>query len=128
MTRQKVKLAMVANENSRTISLKKRRLGLVKKVRELTILCDVKACMIIYSPNDPEPLVWPSVDVARDLLDDFFSLPEVEKKKKETTLESYIKEKKKASRAIGEDSKEEQGVCGWSAHGANPPWSSNGRS
>ncbi|CAN8269440.1 unnamed protein product [Cochlearia groenlandica] len=93
MTRQKVKLAMVANENSKTISLKKRRLGLVKKVRELTILCDVKACMIIYSPNDPEPLVWPSVDVARDLLDDFFSLPEVEKKKKETSLESYIKEK-----------------------------------
>lgn len=93
MTRKKVKLAWVANESSRVISLKKRRLGLVKKARELTILCDVKGCMIIFSPNEAEPTVWPSAEAARDLLDDFFALPEIEKKKKEMTLESYLKEK-----------------------------------
>ncbi|VVA97278.1 unnamed protein product [Arabis nemorensis] len=95
MTRKKVKLAWVANENSRTMSLKKRRLGIVKKARELTILCDVRVCIIIFSPKETEPIVWPSVEAARDLLYDFFALPEIEKKRKETSLESYLKEKTK---------------------------------
>ncbi|ESQ48861.1 hypothetical protein EUTSA_v10022157mg [Eutrema salsugineum] len=93
MTRKKIRLAWVENENSRAVSLKKRRLGLVKKVRELTILCDVKACMILFSPDEVEPMVWPSVAAARDLLDEFSALPDVVKKKKETSLESYLKEK-----------------------------------
>ncbi|ESQ48862.1 hypothetical protein EUTSA_v10021945mg, partial [Eutrema salsugineum] len=93
MPRKKIRLTLVANENKRATSLRKRKLGLVKKVRELTILCDVKACLIIFSPNDAEPMVWPSVEAARDLLDDYFALPEFEKKQNETTLESYLKEK-----------------------------------
>ncbi|KAL1204712.1 Agamous-like MADS-box protein AGL80 [Cardamine amara subsp. amara] len=93
MTRKKVRLAWVGNSNSRTVSLKKRRLGLSKKVKELTILCDVKAFIIMFSPNEAEPMVWPSVEVARDLLRYFFALPEFERKKKETNLQSYLKEK-----------------------------------
>lgn len=54
----------------------------MKKVKEVTILCDVKACMILFSLNEEEPIVWPSVEKTRDLLDNFFSLPEIEKKKK----------------------------------------------
>ncbi|CAH2053999.1 unnamed protein product [Thlaspi arvense] len=95
MTGKRVKLVVVANENSRATSLKKRRLGLVKKVSELTILCDLKACLIMVNPNEAEPMVWPSVEAARDLLDEFFSLPEYERRKKETTLVSHLKEKTK---------------------------------
>ncbi|CAE5970675.1 unnamed protein product [Arabidopsis arenosa] len=51
--------------------------------------------MIMFSPYEVEPLVWPSVEKARDVLDGFFALPEIEKKKKEMSLESYLKEKTK---------------------------------
>ncbi|KFK38546.1 hypothetical protein AALP_AA3G128000 [Arabis alpina] len=93
MTRKKIQLAWIANENARTISLKKRRLGLVKKVSQLSILCDVKACLIVFSPEEAEPLVWPSVEAVRDLLDDFFALPDIVQKKKEMSLESFLIEK-----------------------------------
>lgn len=90
---KKVKLALVENENSRALTLKKRRSGLVKKVKELSILCDVKACLIMFSPKEVEPMVWPSAEAARNILKDFNALPDFVKKKNETTLESYLKEK-----------------------------------
>ncbi|KAF8099975.1 hypothetical protein N665_0234s0022 [Sinapis alba] len=90
---KKVKLALMANENSREITLKKRRSGLVKKVKELSILCDTKSCFIMFSPKEVEPMVWPSAEAARNLLEDFNALPDFMKNKNETTLESYLKEK-----------------------------------
>ncbi|CAL9223020.1 unnamed protein product, partial [Arabidopsis halleri] len=78
--------------------MKKIRVWLMKKVKELTILCAVRACMIMFSPNDVEPMVWPSVEKAHDLLDGFFALPEIEKKKKEISLQTYLKEKTKKVR------------------------------
>ncbi|KAF8088877.1 hypothetical protein N665_0528s0034 [Sinapis alba] len=90
---KKVKLALMANENSRAVTLKRRSSGLVKKVKELSILCDVKACLIMFSPKEIEPMVWPSAEAARNLLKDFNDLPDFMKKKNETTLESYLKEK-----------------------------------
>ncbi|CAN8324876.1 unnamed protein product [Cochlearia groenlandica] len=72
----------------------KRRLGLIKKVSELTILCDVKACLIIFSLNEAEPMLFPpSADAVRDLLDRYFALPIIEQKKKETSLGAYLKNK-----------------------------------
>ncbi|KAF3606456.1 hypothetical protein DY000_02050871 [Brassica cretica] len=90
---KKVKLALMENENSRAITLKKRRSGLVKKVKEISTLCDVKACLIMFSPKEVEPMVWPSAEAARNLLKDFDALPAFTKKKNETSLESYLKEK-----------------------------------
>ncbi|KAF8049639.1 hypothetical protein N665_2163s0006 [Sinapis alba] len=90
---KKVKLALMAKENSREIILKKRRSGVVKKVKELSILCDTNACFIMFSPKEVEPMVWPSAEAARNLLEDFNALPDFMKKKNETTLESYLKEK-----------------------------------
>ncbi|KAG7656248.1 Transcription factor MADS-box [Arabidopsis suecica] len=34
-----------------------------KKLHELTTLCDVKACVVTYSPYE-NPVVWPSTEVA----------------------------------------------------------------
>ncbi|KAG2305832.1 hypothetical protein Bca52824_025580 [Brassica carinata] len=70
---KKVKLALVENEYSRAVTLKKRRSGLVKK--------------------EAEPMVWPSAEAARNLLKEFNALRDFAKKKNETTLESYLKEK-----------------------------------
>nr|AAD17410.1 hypothetical protein [Arabidopsis thaliana] len=59
------------------------------------ILCAVKACIIMFSPHEVEPMVWPSFEKARDLLDGFFALPDIKKKKKQMSLEMYLKEKTK---------------------------------
>ncbi|XP_010558917.1 PREDICTED: agamous-like MADS-box protein AGL80 [Tarenaya hassleriana] len=91
--KRKVKLAWIVNENARKASLKKRKLGLVKKVQELTILCDVKACLIIFSADEAAPLVWPNPEVARGLLDRYFALPDIERSKKATNQESYLRDK-----------------------------------
>jgi len=33
--------------------------GLLKKVGEITTLCDIQACAIIYTPDEPKAEVWP---------------------------------------------------------------------
>ncbi|PPS08170.1 hypothetical protein GOBAR_AA12474 [Gossypium barbadense] len=79
MTRKKVKLAWIANNTTRRASLKKRRLGLVKKVMELTTLCGIEACLVIYSPDEQEPMVWPSQEEARRLIQKFYQVPEIKR-------------------------------------------------
>ncbi|PPS11188.1 hypothetical protein GOBAR_AA09444 [Gossypium barbadense] len=59
---KRVKLAWIADNAARRASPKKRRLGLVKKVMELTTLCGTEACLVIYSPDEQPPVVWPSHD------------------------------------------------------------------
>ncbi|AEC09797.1 putative transcription factor MADS-type1 family [Arabidopsis thaliana] len=93
MTRKKVKLVWIENDKSRATSLQKMRVGLLKKVKELTILCAVRAIVIIFSPDKVGPLVWPSPQATHGLLDEFFALPKSVQKKKESNVESYLKEK-----------------------------------
>lgn len=38
-------------------------------------------------------MVWPSVETARDLLCNFFALPEFDRKKNEKNLQPYLEEK-----------------------------------
>ncbi|KAK8960518.1 Agamous-like MADS-box protein AGL80 [Platanthera guangdongensis] len=71
MARKKTRLAYITGTAARNATLRKRRLGLLKKVRELSILCDVPACAVIYAPNERQPEVWPSVEAARGLLCQF---------------------------------------------------------
>ncbi|GFQ03826.1 agamous-like mads-box protein agl36 [Phtheirospermum japonicum] len=63
MGRAKLKMELIAKEKSRLTTFKKRKQGLIRKIREFTTLCDVSACMIIYGPNQEsgrsEPETWP---------------------------------------------------------------------
>ncbi|CAK7342077.1 unnamed protein product [Dovyalis caffra] len=93
MTRKKVKLMWIVNDAARKASLKKRRVGLLKKVSELTILCGIEAFVIIYSPDDPEPAFWPSRSEVQQLLMRFHNMPQMERYKKMTNQESYLKER-----------------------------------
>ncbi|XVF55881.1 hypothetical protein PTKIN_Ptkin06aG0072000 [Pterospermum kingtungense] len=93
MTRKKVKLAWIANDNARKASLKKRRLGLLKKVSELTTLCGTQACVIIYSPDESEPMVWPSHAEVQRQLEEFQKMPELERLKKMMNQETYVRER-----------------------------------
>ncbi|KAL4325934.1 hypothetical protein GQ457_11G031660 [Hibiscus cannabinus] len=52
-TRRKVELAWISYQSARQASLRKRRVGLLKKVEELTTLCGIKSCLV---HNDLEKL------------------------------------------------------------------------
>ncbi|XP_028186499.1 agamous-like MADS-box protein AGL80 [Glycine soja] len=86
---KKVQLAFIANDSARKLTCKKRKKGLLKKVDELSTLCGINACAIVYSPNDPEPEVWPSHWGVHRVLEKFTTMPELEQSKKMVNQESF---------------------------------------
>ncbi|GFY94340.1 AGAMOUS-like 80 [Actinidia rufa] len=93
MTRKKVKLAFITNDSARKATFKKRKKGLMKKVSELSTLCGIDACAIIYSPYETQPEVWPNTVGAQRVLSQFKRMPEMEQNKKMVNQESFIKQR-----------------------------------
>ncbi|XP_047320855.1 agamous-like MADS-box protein AGL80 [Impatiens glandulifera] len=93
MTRRKVQLSFIANNSARKSTLKKRKLGLVKKMHEITTLCGVEGCVIINDDNDPQPTVWPSEAGARRTIERFRSLPIDDQNKRMVNQESFTKQR-----------------------------------
>lgn len=93
MTRKKVKLAFIANDSSRKATFKKRKKGLLKKVNELSTLCGINACAIIYSPYDTNPEVWPSNAGVQRIISDFRKLPEMDQNKKMVDQETFLRQR-----------------------------------
>ncbi|PNX76749.1 agamous-like mads-box protein agl80-like [Trifolium pratense] len=60
---------------------------------EITTLCGVEACAIIFSENDPQPVIWPSPRGVHTVLSRFRRLPELEQSKKMQNQESFLKER-----------------------------------
>ncbi|MBA0752220.1 hypothetical protein Gogos_001076, partial [Gossypium gossypioides] len=90
---KKIKLAYITNDSARKTTYKKRTKGLVKKVHELTTLCGIEACAIIYSPDfDSQPEVWPSHAGARRLLSEFKKLPLSKQNNKMVNQESFLEQ------------------------------------
>ncbi|ONK57462.1 uncharacterized protein A4U43_C09F760 [Asparagus officinalis] len=90
MARKKVTLAWIANDATRRATLKKRRRGLLKKVSELSVLCDVPACVVVYGPDEAQPEVWPNDAQAREVLVQYKSMPESEQCKKRVDQSGYL--------------------------------------
>ncbi|KAG6466596.1 agamous-like MADS-box protein AGL80 [Zingiber officinale] len=94
MARCKVRLVRIANAGSRRTTLRKRLKGLMKKVREMTVLCGVEAAAVVYDPQDPlHPAAWPSRREAALLLQGFRALPEVERLRKMTSQEAFLRQR-----------------------------------
>ncbi|XP_050281522.1 agamous-like MADS-box protein AGL80 [Quercus robur] len=93
MTRKKVKLAYITNDSSRKATFKKRKKGLLKKVSELSTLCDIKTCAIIYSPYDTQPEVWPSPMEVQNIIAKFKMMPEMDQSKKMVNQESFLRQR-----------------------------------
>ncbi|XP_076895292.1 agamous-like MADS-box protein AGL80 [Bidens hawaiensis] len=94
MPRTKVKLAFIENIKSRKSSFVKRKESLKKKMDELCTLCDVKACLILYSPNEREPELWPDdEDAVLHVLHQFRDKPEIERANNMFNQESYLMER-----------------------------------
>ncbi|KAE8732673.1 Agamous-like MADS-box protein AGL90 [Hibiscus syriacus] len=90
MTRKKVKLAYINNDSARKATFKKRKKGLMKKVSELSTLCGIDACAIMYSPYESQPEVWPSPMGVQRVLSKFRKIPEMEQSKKMVNQETFL--------------------------------------
>ncbi|CAK8566080.1 unnamed protein product [Lathyrus sativus] len=92
MARKKVKLAYITCNSKRRETFRKRKSGIMKKVNEISTLCGIEACAIIYDKNNPQPEVWPSDAGVRNVLFKFRSLPEVERSKKMVDQEAFLRQ------------------------------------
>ncbi|RDX88810.1 Agamous-like MADS-box protein AGL80, partial [Mucuna pruriens] len=92
MTRKKVDLMYITNASKRKITLKKRKNGLIKKMDEISTLCEIEACAIIYTPNDPKPEVWPSDSGVKRVISRFRGLSELKQSKKMLNQESLLRQ------------------------------------
>ena len=93
MTRKKVKLAYISNDAARKATFKKRKKGLMKKVSELSTLCDIDACAIIYSPYETQPELFPSAAGVHRVLAKFRRMPEMEQSKKMVNQEGFLRQR-----------------------------------
>uniref|UniRef100_M4DUA0 Uncharacterized protein n=1 Tax=Brassica campestris TaxID=3711 RepID=M4DUA0_BRACM len=51
MGRGKIEIKRIENANNRVVTFSKRRNGLVKKAKEITVLCDAKVALIVFASN-----------------------------------------------------------------------------
>ncbi|KAK8545407.1 hypothetical protein V6N13_066693 [Hibiscus sabdariffa] len=94
MTRNRVKLAYIENDITRKASYNKRKKSMLKKVNELSTLCGLEACVVIYpSTSNSQLEVWPSTATAYRMISDFKALPAQEESNKTMTQESLIKQR-----------------------------------
>ncbi|KAF6145400.1 hypothetical protein GIB67_029169 [Kingdonia uniflora] len=49
MGRGKIEIRRIENSTNRQVTFSKRRAGIMKKARELTVLCDAEVCLIMFS-------------------------------------------------------------------------------
>ncbi|KAF7139504.1 hypothetical protein RHSIM_Rhsim07G0199200 [Rhododendron simsii] len=96
MTRSKVNLTYISNDSARRVTLRKRESGLMKKAEEITTLCGIDACAIIFRPNDPEPNVWPSQLEAQRVISRFRNLSPLEQNRKMVDQESFTRQRLEA--------------------------------
>ncbi|KAH1153320.1 hypothetical protein GYH30_049103 [Glycine max] len=90
MATGKLKLTFIANDSQRKTVCKKRKQSLLKKTEELSTLCGIEACAIVYGPNDHRPEIWPSESGVKNVLGKFMNKPQWEQSKKMMNQESFI--------------------------------------
>ncbi|CAL1413566.1 unnamed protein product [Linum trigynum] len=49
MGRKKVEIKRISDKSSRQVTFSKRRSGLIKKAREISVLCDVQVALLVFS-------------------------------------------------------------------------------
>ncbi|ESQ32186.1 hypothetical protein EUTSA_v10004893mg [Eutrema salsugineum] len=93
MTRQKVKMVYIENESSRKSTYKKRKSGILKKAYELATLCDVPIAVMIDSPYDLSPEMWPSREAVEHVVSEWNKLSVMEKTKKMVNQETFLQQR-----------------------------------
>jgi MADS-box transcription factor len=66
MARGKMEMKKIENKASRQVTYSKRRNGLFKKAKELTVLCDAKVSIIMFSTTEKlHEYISPSITYVR---------------------------------------------------------------
>ncbi|PKI48162.1 agamous-like MADS-box protein AGL80 [Punica granatum] len=92
--RKKVKLAFIAHDSTRRATFTKRKKSLLKKVNELSILCAVPACAIVYGENESKPELWPNSPMSvHQVISKFQEMPLMEQSKKKLNQESFLRQR-----------------------------------
>ncbi|KAI5008325.1 hypothetical protein ZWY2020_009373 [Hordeum vulgare] len=93
MARKKVPLRYIGNgakETSRRRAYETRRKNLMKKAREMGILCNTKACVVVYDEGASAPDVYPSHAEAVAILNRYKDTPNMPRFKKVVTQEEVL--------------------------------------
>ncbi|KAF2949709.1 hypothetical protein DAI22_01g131500 [Oryza sativa Japonica Group] len=93
MARNRIILKKVAKDSTRRLTFKKRRRGLIKKAGELASLCGIGVCVVVYGEGEVKPEVWPSAPEARAILSRFNSAPNIDRFKRVTNQEQYLRKR-----------------------------------
>ncbi|GAB2297781.1 hypothetical protein Dimus_031868 [Dionaea muscipula] len=105
MGRAKLPMKFIEKEKTRNITFLKRKKGLKKKACELSTLCDVPICIIIFPNNNnnaasaaakSEPEIWPSrPQKVLDVLNRYILLPSEDQQRRALNLSDILLGKKK---------------------------------
>ncbi|XP_059315732.1 agamous-like MADS-box protein AGL80 [Lycium ferocissimum] len=80
--------------NSDESQRKARRItSLSKQANDLSTLCDIPIALIIFSPGETNPTIWPNEDEAKVIVTRYLSHTENEKFKNLVKLETYFSSK-----------------------------------
>ncbi|XP_049345018.1 agamous-like MADS-box protein MADS1 [Solanum verrucosum] len=104
MGRSKIKVEFFQDHKKRKSTFVNRKAGLVKKISELSILCDIKACMIIYEGNNHQ--MWPNdSNEVKELINLYKTQPFEGRSKRGKTLSNYFEDdqKKRAEVKVEKD-------------------------
>ncbi|OIW14056.1 hypothetical protein TanjilG_11401 [Lupinus angustifolius] len=93
MARRNTKHAYIVNDAKRNATYKKRKNSLIKKTMEISTLCGVDACAIIYRSNELQPEVWPSHSGVQSVLYKFLTFPPLEQSRKMFDQQSFLKQR-----------------------------------
>ncbi|GMN23120.1 hypothetical protein TIFTF001_000007 [Ficus carica] len=76
-------------------------------MKEITTLCDIDACAIIYSPYDPKPEVFSSSSGVQQIPTSFKTMPQRGQSKKILNQESFLQQRiDKANKKLNKPQKE----------------------
>ncbi|XP_060200130.1 MADS-box transcription factor PHERES 2-like [Lycium barbarum] len=67
--------------------------SLSKQANDLCTLCDIPIALIIFSPGEISPTIWPNEDAAKVIVTRYLSHTKTEKFKKSVKLETYLSSK-----------------------------------
>ncbi|KAJ1425552.1 hypothetical protein SESBI_10900 [Sesbania bispinosa] len=111
MARRMLKLAYISDEATRKATYRKRKKGILKKMNELTTLCGIFACAIIFNPFDSQVEVWPNLEGAKQVIERYKNTPVIDESKnvnQESFLTKMIAKRQDHLKKMRQDNREKE--------------------
>jgi hypothetical protein len=94
----KIKIQWIEERAVRQAAFRKRHATLFDKARDLSILCQVQAAVVVYGRGEAEPKVWPGVPEATEILQRYRDLPAPLKEARKLDNEIFARQRVKKMR------------------------------